>query len=48
MIFLLGLCNEGIDIHKRLDDTHATLAECEVVWGKKKNHNGSNMKLAQT
>ncbi len=32
----LGLCNEGIDIHKEFDDMHATLIECEAVWGKRK------------
>jgi len=36
----LGLFNERIDIRKELDDTHATLTECEAMWGKKKNHNG--------
>jgi hypothetical protein len=34
----LGLCNEGIDIHKKLDDIHATFAKCEVMWGKIKCH----------
>ncbi len=36
----LGLCNEGIDIHKELDDMHATHTKCEVMWGKRKSHNG--------
>jgi hypothetical protein len=35
-VIKLGLCKEGIDIYKKLDDMHATLVECEVVWGKKK------------
>jgi hypothetical protein len=35
-----GLCNEGIDICKKLDDMHATLIECEAMWGKRKSHNG--------
>lgn len=27
----LGLCNEGIDICKELDDMHASLTKCEAV-----------------
>jgi hypothetical protein len=36
----LGLCNERIDTRKELDDTHATLAECEAMCEKKNSHNG--------
>jgi hypothetical protein len=25
-----GLCNERVDIRKELDDSHASLQECEV------------------
>jgi len=32
----LGLCSEGLDTCKELDDMHATLAECEAVCKKKK------------
>ncbi len=35
-----GLCNEGIDTYKKLDDTNATVVECEVMCEKRKSHNG--------
>jgi hypothetical protein len=44
-VIKLGFCNEGIDIRKGLDDTHATLVECEVVWEKRKNHNGFKFEI---
>jgi hypothetical protein len=33
------VCNEGIDIMKELDNFHASIIECEALWGKKKGHN---------
>ncbi len=44
----LGLYNERIDIHKELDDRHATLVECEAMWGKEKTIMASSMKFSQT
>jgi hypothetical protein len=31
-----GLHNGGLDIRKELDDIHASLQDCELLWGKKK------------
>jgi hypothetical protein len=36
----LGLCGEGVDIRKELHDSHASLSDCEVLWGKRKSSNG--------
>ncbi len=36
----LGLCGEGVDIRKDLDDSHAPLNDCEALWGKRKSSNG--------
>jgi hypothetical protein len=38
------LCNEGIDIKKEFDGSHASIAKCEALWGKKKWHNGFKYK----
>jgi hypothetical protein len=34
-----GLHNGGLDIRKELDDTHASLQDYELLWGKKKRNN---------
>lgn len=36
----LGFLKEDLDIHKQLDDAHATLTECEAMQRKRKKHNG--------
>jgi hypothetical protein len=35
-----GLCNEGLDIRKELENSHVSIADHEVLWGKKRKHNG--------
>jgi hypothetical protein len=35
-----GLHYGGLNIKKELDDTHASLQDCELLWGKKKRNNG--------
>jgi hypothetical protein len=35
-----GLHNGRLDIKKELDDNHASLQDCELLWGKKKGNNG--------
>jgi hypothetical protein len=35
-----GLCDEGLNIRKKLEDSHASIANCEVLWGKKRGHSG--------
>jgi hypothetical protein len=35
-----GLCNDRLDIRKELEDFHASIANCEMLWGKKRRHNG--------
>ncbi len=39
-----GLHNGGLDIMKELDDTHVSLQDCELLWGKKKGNNGFKYK----
>jgi hypothetical protein len=36
----IGLPNEGLDIGKEITDLHASLANYEVLFGKKKGSNG--------
>jgi hypothetical protein len=36
----IGLPNEGLDIRKEIIDLHASLVDCEVLFGKKKGFNG--------
>jgi hypothetical protein len=36
----IGLPNEGLDIRKKINDLHAFLVDCEVLFGKKKGSNG--------
>jgi hypothetical protein len=40
-----GLCNEGLDIRKELEDSHVSIIDCEVLWGIKRGHNGFSMKV---
>lgn len=40
-----GLHNGGLDIRKELDDIHASLQDCELLWGKKKWDNGFRYKI---
>jgi hypothetical protein len=35
-----GLCNDRLDIRKKLEDFHASIADCEMLWVKKRGHNG--------
>jgi hypothetical protein len=35
-----GLPNEGLDIKKEITDLHAFLADCVVLFGKRKGSNG--------
>ncbi len=35
-----GLCGHGLDIKKELIDSHASIAKCEAMFGKRKNNNG--------
>jgi hypothetical protein len=29
-----------VDIRKKLEDFHASIADCGILWGKKRGHNG--------
>jgi hypothetical protein len=35
----LGFSTKGLDIHKELNHFHASLEDCEVLWGKRKFNN---------
>jgi hypothetical protein len=35
----MGLSTKGLDILKKLNDFHASLKDCEVLWGKRKCNN---------
>jgi hypothetical protein len=36
----MGLCDHGLNIKKELIDSHASIVECEAVFGNRKNNNG--------
>jgi len=36
----MGLCYHGLNIRKELIDSHTSIAECEAVFGKRKDNNG--------
>jgi hypothetical protein len=36
----IGLCDHGLDIRKELIDSHALIAKCEAMFGKRKCNNG--------
>jgi hypothetical protein len=36
----VGLCFHGLDIRKELIHSHACVAQCEAMFGKRKNNNG--------
>ncbi len=37
----MGLCDHGLNIRKELIDSHASIVECEAMFGKRKGKNGS-------
>jgi hypothetical protein len=36
----MGLCDHGLNIMKELIDSHASIDECETMFGKRKGNNG--------
>jgi len=36
----VGLCDHGLNIRKELIDSHASIAECEAMFGKRNDNNG--------
>jgi hypothetical protein len=36
----MGLCDQGLDIRKEITNAHASLQDCEAMFGKKKGFNG--------
>ncbi len=36
----MGLCDHGLNIKKELIDSHASIVECEAVFGNRKDNNG--------
>jgi len=36
----MGLCDHGLNIKKELIDSHASIFECEAMFGKKKGNDG--------
>jgi hypothetical protein len=35
----MGPSTKGLDIQKELNDFHASLEDCEILWGKRKSNN---------
>jgi len=36
----MGMCDHGLNIKKELVDSHASIVECEAMFGKRKGNNG--------
>jgi hypothetical protein len=36
----IGMCDHGLNIRKELTDSHASIAKCEAMFGKRKGNNG--------
>ncbi len=43
----IGLVNEGLDIKKEITYLHASLADCEVMFGKRKGSNGFKLDVCK-
>jgi hypothetical protein len=36
----MGMCDHGLNVRKELIDSHASIVECEAMFGKRKGNNG--------